>query len=468
MVHCTSRHTGITFALISLILFIGPSTALAAEFRFRPSMAISEEYSDNINQERDKRSEFTTRVSPGLSMEHTARFWDASLNYGFEYLHYARGNKKKADGDFTQNDARHTFNAHVQGRIVPELLFLEVRNDYRRMDLNLLRSSQAPMTPGAAGGPDALPAPETAADARDPEFSGISTRERESSDRNVFTVSPYLMFRPTAVSALRTGYAYTNTWYREETVKSSHLHEAFLEGGYDLTAKFGLDAGYLGAWERISDPALAPGQDGRAAAGREDRHTPYFGVRYAYAQDSNIFARFGNTWRRFPDRAGTSDPYWSAGLTHAFAAMTASLISQVRYSSDPLQERSRREILHAATLSRPYARGAVALDAGYSEFDEPRATKVGTGVTVNHELSRRLTGTAGLAFSRRQEDRFAAGDTGNDRVKEWQARLSLTYLLGEDFTAGLNYLFTDSSSNDPFSDDNFQENRGALEVKKTF
>lgn len=495
MPHHAPRQTRITLFIVSglccLLLVAGLASKSAAEFRVRPSIAISEEYSDNINQEQDKRSEFTTRVRPALSMDYEAKYWDAALNYGFEYLYYAQGNKKKSRDSFARDDTRHTVNARVLARLVPNLLFLEVQNDYRRVDLNLIRAGQTPA--GIEYAPDQPVAPGPDADERDvddvdaaerdaadrgPGFIETTARERESSDRNVFSFSPYVLFQPTVQSILRTGYRYANTWYREENIRTSDLHEAFLDAGYDLTAKFGLDAGYRGAWERERErdagPALEtvfePGQG--AGSGREDRHTLYVGARYAYGRGSLVFARFGHTWRRSPDRPSTDDPYWNAGITHAFASMTLAASTLVSYSTDPLRDRTRRTIINAASLTRPYARGRVVLSGGYALYDEPRGRRTSAGLSLDHDLTRRLTGTARLDFSRRQEDREVVVETGEqwsrDRVNEWRARLGLSRVLGRDFTAGLNYQYTDSSANDPLSDDNFQENRVTLELRKTF
>ena len=457
--------------LLFLTLAIFPSPVLASELTIRPSIAISEEYSDNVNQDREKLSEFTTRVKPGLFVGQEARYWDLSLSYGFEYLYYAQGNKKKGDGTFMQDDTKHTVNARGLARLVPNLLFLEVRNDYRRVDLNLLRSSQVPLTPDT--GPDGQPVQEPGVEATETEFIESTERDRDSSDRNVFSISPFIEFQPTPLSTLRTGYTYTNTWYKEEGIERKHLHEAFLDAGYELTAKLGLDAGYFSAWERVIDPSDSPGQEEEPLSGREDRHTVFIGPRYAYAENSSIYTRIGNTWRRSPDWPSDHEPYWSAGLTHAFAAMTAALMSQVRYTYDPLKEESRREILNTASLTRPYARGSVALTGAYTLLNEPKGTRFSTGAHVTHELTQRLTANARLTYSRRKEDKDArqedgAQETFSERINDWRLRLGLTHLLARDFTLDLNYLFIDSASNDPLSDDTFRENRVTLEVKKVF
>ncbi|WP_031387407.1 outer membrane beta-barrel protein [Desulfonatronum thiodismutans] len=475
MQYHTLSHAGTTLMPILLLLFLAllmfPSPTTASEFTIRPSIAISEEYSDNVNQDREKLSEFTTRVKPGLFVGQEARYWDLSLSYDFEYLYYAQGNKKKGDGTFMQDDTKHTVNARGLARLVPNLLFLEIRNDYRRVDLNLLRSSQISLAPDTD--PDGLPIQEYRVGTPETEFVESTERDRDSSDRNVFSISPFIEFQPTPLSTLRAGYKYTNTWYKEEDIEKKHLHEAFLDAGYELTGKLGLDAGYFSAWERVSDPSDSPDQDEEQLSGREDRHTVYAGPRYAYAENSSIYTRIGNTWRRSPDWPSDHEPYWSAGLTHAFAAMTAALMSQVRYTYDPLKEESRREILNTASLTRPYARGSMAVTGAYTLLNEPKGTKVATGVHVTHELTQRLTANARLNYSRRKEDKNARQEDGtqetfSERINDWRLRLGLTHLLARDFTLDLNYLFIDSASNDPLSDDTFRENRITLEVKKVF
>ncbi|HDQ41828.1 MAG TPA: hypothetical protein ENN39_12495 [Desulfonatronum sp.] len=471
MAHCASWHTRITLALITGLIFLflamPPALAVAAEFTIRPSMAISEEYSDNVNQEQDKRSEFTTRVNPGLSLDYKALRWDAAVNYGFEYLYYARGNKKEGNGGFTKDDTRHTLSARGLGRIVPNLFFLEVQNDYRRVDLNLVRASRVPVGVGAA--PALSPTPEFQGDALapedtlEPEYAETTTRESDSSDRNTFTLSPHFAFQPTARTTLRTGYRYINTWYREDEASNSHVHEIFANAGYQLTTSWALNSGYSATWDNPADHD----ED------RELRHNAFVGTSYVFSPATSVFGQIGNTWRDKKNGQNTSDLFWNAGIRHELGRYIATFATTVRYVDDPLEDATRKETVYAATLTRPYVRGTAALTASHSRFDDPKATKTGAGVILNHELARSLTGNAGLSFSRRKEDRIFLDQDGRvqtaqDQVKEWQTRLGLSCLLGEDFTAGLNYLYIHSSSDDSFSDDNYRENRVTLEVRKIF
>lgn len=64
----------------------------AAEVQFHPSLAVSEEFTDNVFlTEHDKVSEYITRVLPGFSLAYQAPVLTGDISYTFDYRHYARG-----------------------------------------------------------------------------------------------------------------------------------------------------------------------------------------------------------------------------------------------------------------------------------------------------------------------------------------------------------------------------------------
>ncbi len=435
--------------LTSMIAIMHHGEILAADFTIRPSIAISEEYSDNIDQEPDKRSAFTTKVMPGVAARYRAPLWDWRFNYGFEYRYYTE-EKRAADGGMDRHDYRHVLNARGLIRIIDNLFYLEVSDVYKRTDLNVVRAS---------GDPQFNDDPESEADQdgsdMEPlveEIAGDDVRDRDSSDRNIFTISPYFAFQPTARTSLRTGYRYSNTWYKEDIAKNSQSHTVFADGSYQLTYKLALTSGYSMVVEYF---------DGHDDQDREYRQNVYVGTRYVFSPSTRAFGRVGTTWRDRTGRENTSDLFWSAGLSHAMGRYVATLGTTVRYVDDPIRDTTRKETVIGAGLARQYDRGAVNLFASYSEFEDPKETKYATGLTVGHALTQRLSANTGLIAQRRKNQHQI-------RIDEWRAFFGLRYLLTRDLVASLKYQYTDSSSQDPLSRDNFQENRVVLELRLHF
>ncbi|GAB6059653.1 porin family protein [Desulfonatronum parangueonense] len=488
---------------LCFIQTLRPSVLTAQGFSIDPSISISQEYSDNINQEQEKLSDFTTRIMPQLVLRHDARHWDFSLQYAFEYLYYARENKRRSGG-FTQDDTRHTLSARGLANLVPNLFYLDVRNDYRRVDLNLVRSSEVLVEPEAPVEQEPVPVVFPGDEILVPQYEEVTSRERETSDRNEFAISPFIELRPSPRSSLRTGYRYRNIWYKEDDVRDVDIHEIFLRGGYDLTARITLDAGYTGTWRRNEDDGrevvitadrtfvsanevingmtiheagaeevfLEELRQERSRQGREDRHTIYGGASYAYGPGSRIHGDYGTTWRRYQDQNTTTNPYWNIGIRHAFPTMIATLTSGVAYLEDPLRDTSRRQINHTASLARPYPRGNMRLFASSIDYKDPDDTRYSVGFALQHKLTRLLTGTVGVTYNRRKEERIIIVDSVREsienKVDEWRLGLGLIRPLGRNFTASLNYFYIDSSSNIPLSDDNFRENRVILMLSKSF
>lgn len=472
-------------AMFCFVLAAAPFPATAAEFSIQPSIAISEEYSDNVNQTREKVSAFTTKVTPNINASYSAPFWDWDLNYNLEYRHYSE-DVILDTGDTGQNDFRHTLGLRGLTRLVDNLLYLDISNVFERTDRDVLRRSLAPQFIE-----DEESEIETDQDQDVPVIEDI--RNRDSTDRNTFSISPYFAFRLTPRTFVNTGYRYTDIWYRDENSDNSEEHHTFAQIDYQLTRQWGLNTGYSSTWKQWDN------QDG---VDKDTVHNVFGGASYTYRMGSRIYVDFGVTWREreqpgTEDNDTSTDPFVRAGFRHRFTEATtifgeittpitptrgetdrtdltwnagirqligryiATFVTTVRFVDDPVRERTRQETVYSAVLSRPYGRGSASLIGSYSEFDEPDETKYSTGLNINHSLTRRLTGNAGLFFEQR--------DTENQTtIDEWRTLFGLNYLLMQDLSVSFRYQYTDSTSTEAFSDDNFQENRVTLELRKTF
>jgi hypothetical protein len=400
------------FSILSVL--VAPGSVRAGELSFHPSVAISEEFTDNIYESRsEKRTDFVTRLLPGLTFKYVAPLWDWDIAYNLDYRYYARNSRS--------DETTHNLAAKGHIKIIDELFFLDVSDTYKRVSLDI---------------------------SRDYTQEGLYSNQ---SDSNTFTASPYFVLHPGMQTTVKTGYRYTNVWYREPDAIDKQEHTGFVDVIYEFSPQFSLTGGY--AYTR---------QESTSAY---DRHAPYAGVRYEYADNSFIFAQGGYTWitYRQDGRGEFNNPFWNAGISHTMGVYVLTASAAVSYPEDPLTGVTQEQTF-AFAVARPIDRGDISGSLYYSTFDGSgvdRTKKLGGGITAKYNLTEKLSGRL-AANLERYEYRTASGHTtriyiapGVSYSLPWETSLSLSY-------AHITY---DSSAR---FDENYSVNRVILEARKTF
>jgi hypothetical protein len=413
------------FSLYSLFTIhypLSPTTAHASEFSILPSITVGEEYNDNVFETNNRRSDYITRLMPGIAFMYSAPFWDWDLAYNYDYRYYARNSRT---GDDTHNLA-------TKGllRLIDDFMLLDVNDTYSRVSLNI---------------------------ARDRTQESLFVNQ---SDSNIISASPYFLFHPGSQTTVTTGYRYINVWYRDPTAVSRRDHIGYLDATYALSAKLNLTADYTYTHENSINPY--------------DRHTPDLGFRYAYKDKSFIFCQGGYTWFSSQNGGASNDPYWNAGITHTFDTWSVILKTGVQYPVDPLSGLT-KETDYTLAINKDLNRGAVGASIYYSDYKEFNtatnnpsvgtigdiSSKYGAGITAKYELTTKLIGTlTGSAESYHHR-------STNSNSRRILVNPALSYTLPRDFAIALNYVFVDSYS--PVTQtDTYQVNRVFLELKKSF
>ena len=406
--------TALSKAIVFGILMLTVS-AQGAEYELHPSLAVSEEFTDNVFEAQTTRiSDYITRVLPGIAMSYSAPALTGDLGYVFDYRHYARGNR----GD----EVTHSLNAKGKLTAVDTLLFLEVADTYQRVSLDAIRDT---------------------------------TRESlfvNQSDRNVVTVSPYVTLRPFERLPVKAGYRFIDTTYISSSGVDKTDHTAFLEIAYELSNRFSLTADYTFTREL-------------AVIDNYNQHHALGGFRYEYTDKSFLFAKVGNTWTSYDSGRDTSVIAWHTGLTHVFGTVSATVTSGVKYNEDPLHNIMKERFV-SGTIERRFERGTLSFSPAYSEFDQANAgglktKKYGATVRGQFELIPDLKGN--LAFIAEKYERQTLGNY----TRRIQVDSSLDYLLARQLTASLTYIYTGYYSQEIVAD-NWHVNRVMIELKKTF
>jgi hypothetical protein len=403
-------------ALCISILSVAP-VVQGAEFELHPSLAVSEEFTDNVFETNSNRtSDYITRTLPGVAMSYKAPALTGNLDYVFDYRYYARKNR--------EDEIAHSLNAKSHLTAVENLLFLDISDEYQRVSLDVTRDV---------------------------------TKESlflNQTDRNVATASPYFTLHPTERIALKSGYRFIDTRYFSQFGIDKTEHIAFLNMAYEISKRWSLTADYIFIREL-------------AVINNFSQHQALGGFRYEYADKSFIFAQAGNTWISYDSGQRFNSIIWNAGFTHVFDTVTATITTGMKYNEDPLLNIQQvQERFVNGALEMRFQRGTLNLSPYYSVFvqtenDILQTKKYGATVSGSYEITSKLNGR--LAFT---AEKYEQPFIGND-TKRLQVDSSLSYLLAKQVTASLSYIYVSYYSPDS-AVDNRHVNRAMVEIKKVF
>jgi len=391
------------------------TAAIAGDLTFRPSLSVSEEYNDNIYETWDNReSDFITHLTPGLTATYKAPLWDWDLTYSLNYAYYAR---------LKEDETTHGLSTRGLVRLIDEFLFLEVSDTYRKTSLDVTRDVTQE---GVLGG--------------------------DQTDQNIFTASPYMVFHPTDLTTLRTGYRYTNVWYKETSAVDKTENGAFADLTYQMTDKFSLTGGYVFTNQ---DTDL---QD-------YNKHDVYGGFRYEYAENSFIHGRAGNSWIGYKGGNDLSNPFWNAGISHALDTVTLSFDTGVVYTEDPRSVMT-EETSYTGRVMKKFARGDLGVSLNYAEYrntdlDTLETTRYGTGLNGKYDLAESLIGHLNFSAERYNDELI------NTYTNRFVVDYGVTYAIAQDLSVGLNHRYIDYSS-PVIINDNKRINRVILSLNKQF
>lgn len=407
--------------------------AWAAEMSLQPSLSVSEEFNDNINETAaNKRTDFITRIQPGAAFHYLSPLWTWDARYTFEYRNYAR----------SRRDDEYLHDADLKGNIslIDNFLFLDVSDSYHRVPLDV---------------------------ARDP--ATVSSLFINQTDQNVAVISPYSIWRLGEKTNLKTGYRYTDARYWGEGIDRRE-HSGFAELSHEVTSKLTLTGGYTFT-RLLSQPS------------QYNQHDVSGGFKYEYAEKSFIFGQVGNSWLTFHNGGTTNFIFWNAGITHDFNLVTATFEtrSQITVAPtlalakntgpqsavDPLAV-STKETSYIGKLEKNLKRGAVNLSVAYIEYeniitsDPSRRHRLSFSTGGNYEVLQDLT--ASFSVTAEKTTRLSSSDTPYRLL----GTLGLGYAFKKDLTVGVSYTYATYRQDLDTSAGSIDINKALLEVKKIF
>lgn len=397
--------------------------AAAPERLFVPFLSVSEEYTDNVYDEKDtQESDFITRLRPGFTSTYEAARWKWDLAYNLDYRYYARNTH--------DNDLNHE--ANLKGSIVlwENRFFLDLSDTYKLTPLDISRDSSQ------------------------------SSLAANQTKQNIATINPWLLWRPGQKTSLKTGYRYVDTRYWDSDGIDKKAHVGYADLAYELTGKLSLLAGYAYTHQLSADNLDYDKQD---VSG---------GFRYRFAEKSQVYATLGYTWQDFSNDFSSNYLFWNTGLVQEIGQFIATLEARRQVTEDPLAD-STRETSYSIKLDRPFTRGSIGLLAGHTRYDTAVNAsgsvaddyrKTTLGFTGKYEISQGMTLNAAISGERFSYD----APTADDYRYRLLASLGLNWQLFQDLNLGISYTRVANQNDLDTTSGGWDTNRVIVELKKTF
>jgi hypothetical protein len=390
------------------------AAAQAAEFTLRPGITVSEEYNDNIFlTTTDRVTDYVTRSMPSVNLHYGTEFWNWDVNYAYDYRYYERRVRK---------DATQSADARNRTELIKNTFFIEMRDQHSRVSLDVAR-----------------------------DFTNESQFVNQS-DRNVFTLNPYLVLQSDSPSTAMLGYQYINTWYKDPIAIDTVDNIGYAEVTTSLSSRSTVTTG--ARFTRQESDALI-----------FDKTDVYAGPQYTYARNSYVRFNAGNSWFDFGEGRHATQAFWSAGITHQYSTITASFETGLSFIPDPLRV-LRREDRYAATFRKQTERTSLTLTGAVADYRDPETkhlenTTYRIGGTMRYALTPRSSISLDLAQERRKEyQTYTYQDLLFSGVR-------LEHRAAEHLTLALQYRYTDSYAPDTF-EVNYFNNRALFEVTGSF
>ena len=403
----------IIFLLAAIVFPL--ATAQAAELTFRSGITVSEEYNDNLFLTPDDRvTDYVTRAMPSVNLHYGTDFWNWDVNYAYDYRHYARRNRE--DDETQSADARN------RTELIKNILFLEMRDVYSRISLDVAR-----------------------------DFTSESQFVNQT-DRNVFTLNPYLMLKSDSPYSAVLGYRYIKTWYEDPLAIDTVADIGYAEVAAALSSRLTFTTGATFTHEESN-------------ARRFDRIDVYAGPHYTYAPNSYVYVSAANSRLDFGEGGHATHLLWKAGLTHQYSTMTASVEASLSFISDPLGV-LRREDRYMGTVRKETARTSFSISGGMTEYRNAKtknleSTTYRLGGTMRYTLTPRSSLSLDLSTARQKDYQTS---THQDL---YFSGVRIEHRSAESLTLALDYRYTNVYSPDVYAA-NYFNNRITLEIRKVF
>jgi hypothetical protein len=402
-------------AMISILIAFSSSAECGLIF-FEPTVAVGEEYDDNVYLTPfNESADYITHVIPQFRTAYSAPLWDWKIDYAYDYRYYAH--------DSYQNDHPQKLLLLSTTRIIRDFLYFDINDRYDRTSLTTVQ-----------------------------DFSQQSL-VKNLTDYNQLDLNPYVALQLTSSLTMTTGYRYRNLWYKDPSAVDQVVHSVYCNLARAVADRTSLTAEghYDGTMTSVSN---------------QYRTSFLVGARYEYSEGSVLWGSIGAIRSSGSGSTTGTQPAWEVGIIHKKPTLSLSIESGRTYVQDPLVI-DRREDRYLGSLSIGTTRTNFGVAVGlryYSESEGLDERRYSTGLSFGHDLTENLSAKLAVSFDRYVQYPVYAQDI-ETRVHITDA--ALQYRLAESANVLLRYVYTDSHSSIVLYD-TYTVNRVMIEAKKSF
>lgn len=403
-----------TLVFVSMAMLAFVSIAEGAAFKLRPFLAVVEEYNDNMLLTKENRvDDFITRVQPSFNLEYKAPAWEWDISYQLDYRYFAERTRS--------DETTHDLGARGRINVLRDVFFIDIRDDFERVTLDVTR-----------------------------DFTRESLIVNQS-DRNIFVLNPNLVLRLAPTVYVKPGYIYGSIWYEDERGIDKTNNAAYVSISKEMSEKTTFSLGYSYTREDTDFRDF-------------EKNDVFAGSRHEYAENSYFFFTVGNAWLDVEGGGPFSQFFWDTGLSHAFAALKATIKSSRTYDENPTGN-SIRVNKYEASLGEDLERASFNVSASFRDYrdtvtDALQARGYGAWGSVKYDLSSRTAGSLNF-YGEKIERKQSRSDP-----KRYSATVRLDYMFFRDVLFAVSYQHAKSESEVDLDD--YEVNRVSVEVKKTF
>ena len=405
------------------VFFLSISARSFAAFTVVPSVSVKEEYNDNIFlDDSGEEDDFITTVSPRVELEYSPnKSLDLSLDYSLKFRFYSDHD------ELNDTSIRDTQNINFRSQVRPfNRVFIDISDVYERVSVDVR------------------------------EKFAIDNAYFNMTDRNTFSVSPYIILPLTPAISTTIGYSYGNVWHRDEALIDSDSHSAYLTLDKIFSSKTSAALKYRYFAYR---PELS--NDG-AAVDEYDRHEGSVEIVYQATQDFKINGQVGRSHTDFRGTEDTKITFGDIGMDYSFGSSNIGGGYNYSLNDSPISGSFKSSRIDLRLETGRVLRLMVNLYYSSDKYiNINREDKVaGLAFNISKTLSKKISVSLDGEVERRE---LLPQD---EKVYRYSLGSNLDYRLSETITAGIGYRYNERDSDT--GTDEFQNNIVWLQAKLTF
>jgi hypothetical protein len=387
-------------------ILLTPHLSLA-HLDINASVGVNEKYTDNLFlSSTDREYDFITTISPSISLSYAPnKILDLSLDYGLNFRYYSR----HSELDDTSIGESQTI--RFQNKYNPwSRLFLDISDVYERVPIDNRKKVA---------------------------FENVFV---DMTDRNIFSVSPYMKLPLTSTVSSTIGYEFTDVWYRAEETVDYDSHLAFFNLSKQFPFGFSTHLNY-------SSYAYRP----KSTDSRYDRHQGSVGASYRVIKGVTVSGEVGKAKYDYKTREDEIHDFWNVGLSaDRKIKLTGHISLTAGYGTSFSDPNTKGEVAKSERIDL----GLLYETSGELEFNiKPYYITDGfittdredeiIGVTINFSkpLTRKVTPTIRSLWERHELL------DENERRNNYSVSAGLDYRAGKRITTSVGYAYNYRNSN---------------------